>query len=138
MSGGRATIGAATGNLRTAQAGDIGAIDPMGAPLTNRFFVECKHYACLDLSSMVCSHSGKFVRFWKKLCVDSAVVSKMPMLIAKENNRPTLFCLDDYGVQVLTYPSPDHLATLVTVEKLNMWIYEFDSFFSLVKPDVLL
>lgn len=89
MSGGRATLGARKGEKHLSQGGDVSAIDPMGAPLTEHFCIEIKFYKDLDLGSLLFGR-GKLADFWKKARLDAAVYGKEPMLIAKQNLYDTL------------------------------------------------
>jgi hypothetical protein len=97
LSGGRATIGLNKDIKRSAQAGDIGAISAKGEAFTSRYIVECKHYKDLQIPSAVFGSTGHFVDFWQRLIVDAGKFEKKPMLIAKQNNRPIIICVDHMG-----------------------------------------
>jgi hypothetical protein len=89
MSGGRATLGLRKGDKHLSQGGDVSAIDPLGAALTDRFCIEIKFYKDLDLAAFWLGH-GILFRFWERACSDAGKYSKQPMLIAKQNLYPTL------------------------------------------------
>jgi len=90
MSGGRATVGAKTGKKLRRQAGDISATSEEGCKLTNMFFVECKHYADLNvLPFLLGRKTGKLAGFWRVACREARKHDKQPMLIAKQNMFPT-------------------------------------------------
>jgi hypothetical protein len=89
MSGGRATLGLRKGDKHLSQGGDVSAIDPLGAPLTERFCIEIKFYKDLDLAAFWLGY-GTLFRFWKRASEDAGKYGKEPMLIAKQNLYPTL------------------------------------------------
>lgn len=89
MSGGRATLAHAKGIKLATQGGDVSAIDPLGAPLTETFCIEIKFYKDLDLAAFL-QGKGKLAKFWKQAKVDAKKYGKEPMLIAKQNMQPPL------------------------------------------------
>lgn len=89
MSGGRATVAHRKGVKLTTQGGDISAIDPDGAVLTDRFCIELKFYKDLDFQAFLMGR-GKLQRFWEQATRDAERYGKEPMLIAKQNQYPTL------------------------------------------------
>jgi len=92
MSGGRATI---QGAKNRAQAGDISAVDPLGAPLIELFLIECKSYKNLNLMGLINPKSAKdgFPTFWPRCEADAAERNKSPMVIAKQNRWGEIVCL---------------------------------------------
>ena len=90
MSGGRATIGFKRGKMRKSQSGDISGIDTQGQEFTKVFSVECKHYSSLNMESLVFARTGNLAKFWNQACRDASLSGKAPLLIAKQNSRPTL------------------------------------------------
>lgn len=89
MSGGRATLGLRKGEKYLSQGGDVSAIDPMGAVLTERFCIEIKFYKDLDLTGLWFGR-GALHNFWVKARDDARKYGKEPMLIAKQNRYDTL------------------------------------------------
>jgi hypothetical protein len=89
MSGGRATLAHAKGIKLSTQGGDVSAIDPLGAVLTDRFCIEIKFYKDLDIAAFLLGR-GNLARFWKQARVDARKYGKQPLLIAKQNLFPTL------------------------------------------------
>jgi hypothetical protein len=89
MSGGRATLGAKRGQKHRSQSGDISAIDPLGARLTEYFCIECKFYADLNLTGMWFGR-GFLYDVWTKERVKAQSFGKEPMVIAKQNFQETL------------------------------------------------
>ncbi len=90
MSGGRSTVARKKGKHLPASAGDISAIDPLGAVLTEHFFIECKSVANLHLHRFVTEHSGLLAEFWEKAYSQALDHKKELMLICKQNRYPTL------------------------------------------------
>lgn len=89
MSGGRATVAHKAGK-KVRQAGDICSVSPEGHVLTDRFFVECKHVADLNVDSFLIEDVGKLAKFWKHAIVQADRHGRRPVLIARENRRGTL------------------------------------------------
>ncbi len=89
MSGGRATLGFRKGEKHLSQGGDISSIDPIGAGLTDKFFIEIKFLKNLDLAAFWLG-SGTLFRFWEIAQKEACKYNKEPMLIAKQNFYDTL------------------------------------------------
>jgi hypothetical protein len=89
MSGGRATVAYKKGVKLSTQGGDISAIDPLGAVLTDAFCIEVKFYKDLDIQAFLLGR-GKLTAFWKQVTRDASRYGKEPMLIARQNLYPTL------------------------------------------------
>lgn len=103
MSGGRATLGLRKGEKHLSQGGDISAIDPAGAPLTDKFCIEIKFYKDLDLGGLWLDR-GILARFWIKAEQDAVKYGKEPMLIAKQNMYPTLMLVRSNALTILAHP----------------------------------
>lgn len=111
MSGGRATIGLRSGNVRSAQAGDVAAIDSLGERLLRHFVIDAKSYKKLDLFSGITKDTGHLWRFWAEIRQEASEYGKRPLLIARENSMPTLclmtrdsaalFGLDEYAASAV-------------------------------------
>lgn len=85
MSGGRATKRFDVLGARQHVSGDICAVDPLGASLTDHYHIECKHLASLDLTALFLRDKGSLATAWTR-CIKQAVDhGKQPMLIAKQN-----------------------------------------------------
>lgn len=89
MSGGRATIAKRKG-IDIRQSGDITAVSPEGHALTNRYFIECKHYRSLDLESFFIAGKGKLASFWKIALREARKHNKDPLLLVRQNRTPDL------------------------------------------------
>lgn len=96
VSGGRSTVAAGRGKRLAAQAGDISCIHPIGAPLTDKFYLECKSYRDLEYKGLV-TGKGHLVKFWCETVIQSRNYGKLPMLIAHQNQQPTILCLSSEG-----------------------------------------
>lgn len=93
MSGGRATVHAKKGK-DVRQAGDITAVAAEGNPLTDRVFIECKHYKNLEIASFIITGKGELANFWHRAQKEAAKRGRQPWLVARENNRPALLITD--------------------------------------------
>jgi len=107
MSGGRATVAHRKG-VSVRQAGDITAVTPEGHSLTDMFYVECKFYKDLNLTSFFLSEKGKLAKFWAETQKQAAIYKRQPMLIAKQN-----------GTHVLVVVSYGHLDSVIRRLKSN-------------------
>lgn len=84
MSGGRATV--SRGLVR--QAGDICAVAEEGHWLTNLFYIECKAYSDLTITSFLLRDSGTLKGFWEKACAESEKYRRTPIMICRQNLFP--------------------------------------------------
>lgn len=116
ISGGRATVAKRKGRS-IKPAGDICAVSPAGHVLTERFFIECKHYKNLQIDRFFIG-TGKLHQFWKHAAKQANDHDRAPMLIARQNMFPILLVVwtDDFPTNV------DPLAT-----KGDISIYDFNS-----------
>lgn len=127
ISGGRATVAKGKGKLIRHQAGDISAVHQDGHALTDRFFVEAKHYRKLGITSFLTNRPSLLGKFWSHAKKEAADYQRIPMLIGKENNVPTLVLiptaeLDNYGwanESVLCIVPQRHVAVLNYDEMLE-------------------
>jgi len=94
MSGGRATVTRRTGQA-VRQAGDICAVAAEGHVLTDRWFVELKHYRDLQLDRFLLQGTGILTRFWDKAREEARSHDKMPVLIVRQNGWPELLIMPD-------------------------------------------
>lgn len=116
MSGGRATVALKSGTVLGAQAGDVSAISALGENLLNHVVIECKSYQDLDVLSGIVNDAGKLYRFWAELQKHSAKFKKLPMLIARQNNVPTICLLPPAALPMLFGLVTDH-----AVAQLPRW-----------------
>jgi hypothetical protein len=100
MSGGRSTIAHAKGKRLAAQAGDISCIHPLGHLFMSKFVVECKFYKDLKYHGLL-TGTGHLVEFWQTVKAEAKRYNKMPLMIAKQNQLPTVACLTLRGLTEL-------------------------------------
>lgn len=81
MSGGRSV---------EAACGDISAVAEEGFPFTNKFVIECKHYNEQIFAPLVFHQYSQLNKWWPKLLNESLKFKRHPMLIVKQQNKPTL------------------------------------------------
>lgn len=123
MSGGRSTVAAGRGKRLAAQAGDISCIHPIGAPLTDKFYLECKDYADLQHKGLI-TGKGHLVEFWCETVVQARNYDKLPLLIAHQARQPTIVCMTPIGGEFLALTG----MVALTAPKLDMWVVTFEDF----------
>lgn len=102
MSGGRATVMKRRGITLAAQAGDIVAVDKAGQALTADFYFELKHVKNYQLDSFITKNTGRLAAYWYRACQEASEYGKSAVLIARQNQFPTIVvCGIDIG-NVLT------------------------------------
>jgi hypothetical protein len=101
MSGGRATLQHRKGLVNIAQLGDVGAIDPEGCRITDKFVVECKHVRNLNLEAAFIKRSGAFMRFWYKLLPVCKSHRRQPLFVVCQNRMPVLVVTTASGARTL-------------------------------------
>lgn len=101
MSGGRATVRKAQGKSSPHVGGDICAVHTAGHDFIDRFYVECKFYADLQLHHVAMGSGGNLLNFWNVARKQAKMHRKLPMLVAKQNRVPPLLVLSHAGVQAL-------------------------------------
>lgn len=122
MSGGRSTVGLKRGEKLARQAGDITSISPEGHALTDPFFIECKHYAQLNLRSFFLTGLGTLASHWKQTRLQAMGYNKTPMLIARQNNVPTvLVCLKGMAHLLVGKDPEAELIRVVPVKIDQLW-----------------
>lgn len=115
MSGGRATVN--KGAVR--QAGDITAVAPEGHVLTDQVYVECKFYKDLSIDCLV-KGKGTLIDIWQTTEKEAAKYNRIPALIFKQNNWPTMFCTSRKGVHLLRFNA------YISAHQLDMEMIKFD------------
>jgi len=99
MSGGRSTVAARRGVQLGEQAGDLSSVHPAGNAFIGKFVVECKTYKNLDFHGLPVGR-GALVDFWAQVTGEARHFGKLPILIAKQNQQPTLICFSNPGLVV--------------------------------------
>ena len=123
LSGGRATVAAKKGLRLATQAGDISAIHPLGNAFIEAFMVECKNYADLKFEGLI-TGKGHLAEFWVTAKNEAIKYGKLPMLIAKQNQQPSIVFLDRKGLDVLVIK----LKCCLTAPRLNLYAVLLDEF----------
>jgi len=129
MSGGRATVMLKSGETAPAQAGDVSAVDRLGGDFIEKFYVECKFYKNLYTSDLIYNGSSGLSKFWLTAVADASRYKKIPLLIAKQNFKPILLCL-----QPKTLPKK-FLFNVCIFYKLDLAIVALDDFLKYVRPE---
>lgn len=128
-SGGKATAHGKAGRNFQNIAGDIIAVAEEGMPLTNSFVIELKHQAetslCVDNLIFQTAQNG-VVAYWEKLLGECQQYSKFPMLIFRQNSRPMLIALCQYGVHIFECGKLVH--AIIRRPQRSMNIIHFDTF----------
>jgi hypothetical protein len=131
MSGGRATVGGRKGKDLARQAGDITSVAPEGHLLTDDYYIECKFYRDLRLDAFLLG-KGPLAKMWKTALTEAKRYKRSAMLIARQNNTPTLMLVQDdhttryhftgVGGKAVTYMGD----SVAVVNPLECLVYLFD------------
>lgn len=124
MSGGRSTVAAKSGDKLSAQSGDISAVSSLGFNFIEKFMIECKFYKNLELAALI-HNRGKLIFFWQKAQMEAINHNQLPILIARQNNYPTIVVMCRGGMKFfkLKYRKFD-----LIVPVFDMYIMTFDRF----------
>lgn len=109
MSGGRATVAHKRGAKLSRQAGDISAVAPEGHALTDKFYIEVKHVKSLDLLQFYAKGTGHLAKFWKVAKREAKRHGRRPLIIARQNNLPTVIICKDRDNSLIRNPTFDSL-----------------------------
>ncbi len=137
MSGGRATIQLRKGDKAVAQSGDISAISEEAFAFINAFSVECKSYKDIYLQNMVWDGKEGMPYFWQQTYDAAESSSKFPILIAKQNRRKEIICLDRRGRDMFTIPMRARVYWSHDPTMSLVGIYQFSEFIDRVDPKSL-
>jgi hypothetical protein len=116
MSGGRATIGLKSGMVRSAQAGDVTAIHPLGERLLAHVVIDCKDYEKFDFMSGIVKDTGNLRRFWFELVEEAESFGRSPLLVAHQKQYPVICFMPHHIRADLFALSDDHVTA-----KLPRW-----------------
>ncbi len=101
MSGGRSTVAHKKG-VSVRQCGDVCAVRPEGFNFADQWFVECKHVRNLSLTTFFLADEGGLLnKFWVEATNQAFKFHRKPMLIAKENNQPTIVIVPVEGLRLV-------------------------------------
>ena len=130
MSGGRATVARKRGKFLKSSAGDLSAIHSLGQPFIDRFYTECKFYKDLNYSGIL-TGTGHLVKFWNSTVTEANNYKKHPMLIAKQNQKPTVIFLQVRGLRVLRL----HIEQSILAScRLGMYGFLLEDFIKWAQP----
>lgn len=122
MSGGRATVAHKKGR-DVRQAGDITAVAEEGHRLTNLVYIECKHYAQLQLDSFILTNRGNLAEFWRRTCNEAAKRGKEPWLIARQNHKPTILITPFAHLSRVGFIHTGTIASL-DARTCSLWLFD--------------
>lgn len=126
MSGGRASVQFKRGAKNKTQCGDVSAIDPIGARLTDLFLIEAKFYRDLILVGLFHGIKGGINKHWLQCTTQARQHGKLPMLIARQNGVKPLVFLTQDGVNVFSIDKDLLIATFYSGEGLHvLWYAHF-------------
>jgi hypothetical protein len=133
MSGGRGTLLSKKAKQGGNVAGDITATAKEGHLLTDPFFVECKFYAKLDLTSFLLGlERGALHKFWAQAEVQAKSHNKAPLLIGKQNLLPPfVLVLEDTLPLLLQEQEHWPPAPVLRLCRGQVALYWFESLFPL-------
>ncbi len=99
MSGGRASLVAKRlpNKKRYNQCGDISAISREGQDFLDVFFIECKFLKSLQIDAWIYGHEGLLPKLWDKALQEAMDHDRVPLVIAKQNNKQELILTNDDG-----------------------------------------
>lgn len=110
-SGGKSTVARRKNQIASHIAGDLIATCDEGHLLIDRFVIEAKHRneEGININGLVfnTAKSG-IIAFWIKLLEECNQTNKLPMLIFKQNNRPSLIGLCDVGMNMFRLMGRQH------------------------------
>lgn len=91
-SGGRSTMRRKqTGKGIDYHASDIAPLHPDAEPFSGTFTLECKSYRSIELRQVLYDWKASIVaKWWAQACRDAASVNRFPLLVMKENQKPSL------------------------------------------------
>lgn len=121
LSGGRATVAHKRGR-DVRQAGDITAVAEEGYRLTNLVYIECKHYAQIQLDSFILTNKGHLAEFWRRTCKEAAKRGKEPWLIARQNHKPTIL-VTPFSHRLQVSLNTDAIASL-DARVCSLWLFD--------------
>lgn len=129
MSGGRASLKSRKkrGKEFVAQAGDISAIHPIGAPLLELFIIEAKCWADLQLHRWFWLYYGSDATYelWGKTYEMADDTDRQPCVIAKQDRKDELLWTSEVGADYLLCGVDDgkELERVATFPRIDCHIF---------------
>lgn len=135
MSGGRATMGMRRGTALRRQSGDISSVAPEGHIITDKFFIELKHYKNLSVDSFFLTGKGALAGFWAEAVREAKKYGKHPLLIARQNNKPLLLMIGS-GMEPALFQPKELPLLSITLQgsQHDCTVYLFDQVIEQTKP----
>jgi hypothetical protein len=127
MSGGRHTVRKKAGLHALSQTGDICAVHPDGHWLLEKFSIECKYYAKLDIDSVIFGRAEKFklLKFWEQ-CKRDCTSLKEPLLICKQNYQNPIILTTDNSAALMF--SDAGIRAVAEFPRMNAVVYLWEDF----------
>jgi len=128
-SGARFTQRKKKGTDTEGQCGDITSTSDIGKILIEKCNIECKFYKDLQIWSLILSNSkGGMISFWDQTVRDAESSSRLPIMLCKQNFKPTLFCTDDKlsGFLNSWFSLRPRVTVLNSVRTMKIYIFEDD------------
>lgn len=140
MSGGRSTRMHKSRHWKQGShaAGDICAVGEAGHVFTDRFYVECKHYADLSiLAFLLGKKEGLLYKFWITACREAEKHKKAPFLVAQQNRLPSMVIaqpqvLADEGWE--SWPCAPVLTMFHDGHEVGLWWFKDLCPYPILKP----
>lgn len=82
-------------NKNIQESSDIKSISSESEIFTTFFNIECKHYKNINIWEIITKTNSSILKWYSKLESESRKINKIPFLIVKENNKPTLIISND-------------------------------------------
>lgn len=132
-SGGRQTVRARQGKETYNQAGDLTTTHPDGEMFMSVFVIECKHHKDINLWSLITDTENQTLLGWWKTHVKKAEeVSKIPLLIVRQNHKPILWISNSGFRKMLEdYFAVSYKLKVKCGEADTMYIYSQDMILNL-------
>jgi hypothetical protein len=125
MSGGRATVHQGKKEDVSAHAGDIVATHPLGNFLMERFVIEVKHYKDFNIQANAFAARSQLTDFWRVLNVVAEQSKRKPILIAKQDHRGEILCVNGHTAFLLEKVSAGKVKPTMYLPRYDLWSYLF-------------
>lgn len=93
----------------------------MGIQLTGKFFLELKHRRDLNYETFILQYKGSIVTFWEKALRQAKEHGRVPMMIIRGNNKPTLMIVPP---EILENYCPDAEAAVVGTYIPDIYLFD--------------
>jgi len=130
-SGAKATRDKSQNILNERMSGDIMYLRDEGKAFLNTFYIEIKSYKSIGIGSLVwwqkVRKGQNAYQWWYRAIQEAMDINRRPMLIMKENTKPTLLAIDTNIYRKIGSPNN----TQFKCDELGMVIFEYTYFFSI-------